>query len=419
MVRMGYWSEASLRDYEPSDAATCKEHLLDQSLIERLNSHFTETECTYCGAAAPQIAVPLDELLAIGMEKVRSEFSPAEDYGSSLGDLGISYERDWDTKDALYEVYEGAVADEVLETLTSCANDAGWVPDNLLYLDEQQRMMATWEAFVKTVRHGRRFWFSQPTNPTWGLDPETLSVANFFDRIADLLTRADIAVPLPVGSELVRGRMVHAEKAVKDFDGKALGAPPVERAAANRMSPAGISMFYGGDSPGTVVAEIGAHSTYNHAVYGTFTTLRPLSLIDLTHLPPAPGYFAHGDDRLLLIFLKDFVGDLVKPIILDGREHIDYVPTQIVTEFLRHFTKPQVHGLRFASSQHPGGINTVLFCDRDKCVNPPDSVLDQEGWPAAEIRDEVAAKFPDQMPWLQFDPASVAKVRTQVTIPGP
>jgi hypothetical protein len=36
--------------------------------------------------------------------------------------------------------------------------------------------------------------------------------------------------------------------------------------------------------------------------------------------------------RAGLSFLHDFAADLAKPIEKDGREHIEYVPTQIVTE---------------------------------------------------------------------------------------
>lgn len=421
---MGYWSDYQIRceeqGYSPSDQAGCAKHVLDDSLLERLNDKFTEGDCSFCGAAGPGIAVPLDEVLAIGMEKVRFEFTPAAEYGAGLEALGFSYEGGHDTADALGEVFEDALDEPVIAGVRSCGGDQTWVPKAFLYLDEQERMAATWTDFVSTVKHRRRFWFSADNEAIYGADPEKLGVADFFASIANLLTRPEIAVPIPVGSIVVRGRMVHAEQDSATFDAKELGSPPDIHAAANRMSPRGVSMFYGGDSPEVVVAEIGAHSNYNHAIYGKFTTLRDLTVIDLTKLPPIPGYFtADPVERLLLRFLHDFVADLVKPIILDGREHIEYVPTQVVTEYLRYFTEPAVQGLRFASSQLLGGINTVLFCDADKCVNPAGDDLNQEGWPAPEVAEEMATKFPGQMPWLQLDPDTVVKVRTATTISVP
>lgn len=37
-----------------------------------------------------------------------------------------------------------------------------------------------------------------------------------------------------------------------------------------------------------------------------------------------------------LRFLQQFVGDVTLPVELDGREHIDYVPTQVFTEYVRY-----------------------------------------------------------------------------------
>jgi hypothetical protein len=258
------------------------------------------------------------------------------------------------------------------------------------------------------VKHSRRFWFAD----TAIHNPEKLSVPDFFASIGELLTRPEIALKLPAGTTVVRGRMVPSDTDPAGFDAKQLGSPPATLAAANRMSPAGVSMFYGGDSPEVVIAEIGAHSTHDHAIYGTFVTLDDLTVVDLTNLPPVPGYYSIDPDRLAIAFLHEFVADLVKPVLLDGREHIDYVPTQIVTEYLRYFTDPEVNGLRFASSQFAGGLNTVLFCDGERCVNPAGSDMSQDGWPAPAIVGQVQLKFPTAMPWLQLEPSSVIKIKT-------
>lgn len=410
---MGYWSDASLCEYTPSDMATCEKHVLDASLLDRLGGGFSEDECSFCEASGAGVAVPVDDLLAIGIEKVQEEFSLAANYGAGLESMGFSYEAGHGTGDALGEVFEGALDDPLLAVVCSCGSDQIWVPESFLYLDAQQRMASTWNDFVATVKHRRRFWFSASSH---GADPEKLDVSDFFESIAELLTGPAIAVQLNKGSALIRGRMVHADVNPATFHAKELGSPPVERAAANRMSPAGVSMFYGGDTPDVVVAEIGAHSTYDHAIYGTFTTLTDLTLIDLSNLPPIPDYFSVAPDRLQIAFLHEFVADLVKPITLDGREHIDYVPTQIVTEYMRYFTEPEIHGLRFASSQYPGGYNTVLFCDSTKCVNPAGSALDQDGWPALKAIGEATLNFATPPPWLEFDPASVTKTKTMASI---
>ena len=62
------------------------------------------------------------------------------------------------------------------------------------------------------------------------------------------------------------------------------------------------------------------------------------------------------------MFLRRFAEDIVLPIELDGREHIDYVPTQVFTEYLRYaFPGDSPDGLVFSSARAQGR-NYVLFC---------------------------------------------------------
>ena len=384
---MGYWSDVDARGYGwSSSMSACAAHILDESLLERLATRFIDAECSFCGAVGEGVAAPVDDLVAIGMEKVDEEFSSADDYGSGLAEMGFDYGSGHSTADAFEEIFEGSLDDGVLAEVASCGGDQVWVPESFLYFDARQVLTGTWEDFVHRVKHRRRFWFLDESQ-----NSERLGVTDFFESVAKLLTRPDIAQTLPTGSNLIRGRMVSADVDPATFDAKELGSPPENVAAANRMSPAGVSMFYGGDSVEVVVAEIGAHSTHSHAVYGTFTTLEDLTIVDLTNLPLVPGYFSEDTDRLQLAFLHEFVAQLVQPVVLDGREHIDYVPTQIVTEYLRYFADPPVHGLRFESSQFPGGLNTVICCDSDRCVNPPGSDTSQDGPRASEVVD--AAKL--------------------------
>jgi RES domain len=62
-----------------------------------------------------------------------------------------------------------------------------------------------------------------------------------------------------------------------------------------------------------------------------------------------------------LRFLHEFTRDLIEPVVLDGREHIDYVPTQVVTEYIRWLPALAIDGILFASAQN-GGTSCVIFC---------------------------------------------------------
>ena len=68
-----------------------------------------------------------------------------------------------------------------------------------------------------------------------------------------------------------------------------------------------------------------------------------------------------------------FIEDFRKPVEKDGREHINYVPTQIVTEYFRSVVKiggGTVDGVRYRSSRRKDGICCVLFATAKDVVLP-------------------------------------------------
>jgi RES domain-containing protein len=147
--------------------------------------------------------------------------------------------------------------------------------------------------------------------------------------------------------------------------------PPVERALrSNRMSPAGVVMFYGSDHPKTAQLEIDDDPKLG-IVVGTFRTVREAHVLDLTLLPRRLGFFEQQSDssdinRYALAFLHSFVESVAAKVEPGSREHIDYVPTQVVTEWFRtvfHFGKSSLDGIIYPSTQNPGGHSVVLFAN--------------------------------------------------------
>jgi len=115
-----------------------------------------------------------------------------------------------------------------------------------------------------------------------------------------------------------------------------------------------------------------ARSAYPLSV-AKFETARDAWVVDLTALPEFPSLFDEGRRHLRapISFLRDFVEDLAKPIAKDGREHIEYVPTQIVTEYLRYVfrteTGHRVRGVIYQSARNGGGKCCVLFFKNKHC----------------------------------------------------
>ena len=95
--------------------------------------------------------------------------------------------------------------------------------------------------------------------------------------------------------------------------------------------------------------------------------------------------------RSPLRFLGGFAEGLAEPIKLDGRQHIEYVPTQILTEYVRYNHRGhKIRGLLYSSSRRPKGVNCALFCGPRECGAEP-----------ATKESEL---------WLRLDPKSVKLV---------
>ena len=64
-------------------------------------------------------------------------------------------------------------------------------------------------------------------------------------------------------------------------------------------------------------------------------------------------------------FLHSFVNELTLPVTKDGREHVEYVPTQIVSEYFRFRFQTEnaqpILGLRYSSVKNANGINIAVF----------------------------------------------------------
>ncbi len=116
---------------------------------------------------------------------------------------------------------------------------------------------------------------------------------------------------------------------------------------------------------------------------GRFSTAREITVLDLTRIPAIPGLFdsVHRERRSSIRFLHDLVADSSAPIAGDGREHIDYVPTQIIAEYIRHCYKHPIHGsvrgILYKSVKERGKTCCVLFFEQDHCCDCP------AGWKSA------------------------------------
>ena len=156
-----------------------------------------------------------------------------------------------------------------------------------------------------------------------------------------------------------------------------LGAPTGRYASAGRMNAEGISIFYGATDVDTCIAEIRA-PVGSTVVIGQFFPLRELRLLDLTELKNVflqGSLFdsAYTESYSRVHFLKRLEAELSQPV-TPGAESRDYIPTQVVAEYLGSHPDMKLDGVMFASSQitplentgtgskeEQSGKNIVLF----------------------------------------------------------
>jgi RES domain-containing protein len=132
-------------------------------------------------------------------------------------------------------------------------------------------------------------------------------------------------------------------------------------------------MFCGAADAETALRGIGWPHNGSSATTIAFETARDMLLLKLLELPASPSYF---DVKQLarwnnLKFLRRFTEDLSAPVEKDGREHIDYVPTQIVTEFFRRVFRTKtgtgLDAILYPSSVGDGWV--VLFVTNEQCCD--------------------------------------------------
>lgn len=132
------------------------------------------------------------------------------------------------------------------------------------------------------------------------------------------------------------------------------------------MNPAGISYLYLAFSQETSLAEIQYNSTQEAGI-GQFELSRDLNILDLTELPALPSIFddSRRDEREELVFIKKFISEIKKPVKKDGSEHIEYVPSQIVSEYFAIIFQrkdgTKLDGIKYPSAILQRGVNLVLF----------------------------------------------------------
>jgi hypothetical protein len=364
--------EADARGWTSVDASVCPNCLDDPALKAAVEQAAHAYACGYCGAQSNRgpVAAPVDVVLPLIVDGLRAEYEdPIEQcpYDSSEG--GWQVVEPQDTWDVLQD-HEVTSNGDLLAALSN-AVDRQWVQRDPFQPSPHQALIWGWEGFREHVTHRSRYMFLDPATGATGLGSGEIAPHDMPAALAAAIADGGLAVPLPAGTRFHRARPYPEGQPPPATDSQ-LGAPPGRAARTNRMSAAGISAFYGASSRAGAVVEVRAYDSRSPLAVGTFATARDMLVIDLVDLPEVPSLFDAGRRHLrpAIRFARGFAADVALPARPDDREHLDYLPTQVVAEYLRQrFAHPDgpVMGLLWRSSLDPFVTDCVLFVDNDGC----------------------------------------------------
>jgi len=229
--------------------------------------------------------------------------------------------------------------------------NTGLVLKDKLFGRDENRFAINWSHFKNSVKHFSRY-FDINYNREELLEP-----------LAELLEKAKKT--LNSGDYFWRIRGVDDSFQVDNIDDKEIGPPPNEMAKVNRMSPAGIPYLYCGSSIAVCKEEISLEDN-SYLIIGKFKLEEDIDIIDLsevTRIYNKSIFDPEYDHEMYWAnkFMEHFCEEVSIPV-SDDNESLEYVPTQLISEYIR---KLGYKGIKFNSSQLDGHQNYVFFCGRD------------------------------------------------------
>ncbi len=370
-------------DIDPQEIRVCATCIGEPFLRAHIKKTGTRSTCHYCEET--HACFTLEEVCDLTEQAVNSHFFRTSDEPSDREFAMIKYcDHEWyrsgepisEVIGYLLETTQSVACDiqQILEEKYSHYDEAGLETDfasDSCYAERgkvsTECLDSMWATFVTSLKQEARY-INNTVKTTLdsifrGLD--TLQTGGERTVITEGGPGTDIA-------HLYRARWSRNHNELEQFitiPDQELGPPPHQFSGANRMSPRGISVFYGASSVDTAISEI-RPPVGCHVVSAKFNIIRPLRLLNLPALKDIldtgsmldPEYIVRREQAT---FLKTLTNWIVKPV-LPGEEDFSYIPTQVIAEYLADSEQLNLDGILYPSVQLDGSLvgenyNVVLF----------------------------------------------------------
>ncbi|WP_299667203.1 HEPN-associated N-terminal domain-containing protein [uncultured Polaribacter sp.] len=347
----------------------CKNHFNDDFLNNYIGNNGIRGICSYCDKRL--VVIELEAvltLIAVGLSYIYEDPLDSRYYNKDTkygfdGNIQPFEELWWDDPFDL-RIEDGKLLEDVSNQLYTdqlyCEkNEFGSHQD---YLDE------LWSHFKEVLKHKARFAFHfSNTFRKWNLsDP-----SDILHQVAATILHHNMISTLKENTILYRARQHTTENEVTGA-AKIASLPNFLNKTAGRMNAAGISLFYCSKNKNVTIKEVVSKKRTTMPYYSTaiFRNAEAIRLVDLTKLPDTPSVFDESNNQSIdiIYFMHSFVEEVSLPV-LQKDSILEYLQTQVITEYIRYNPDLNVDGMIYHSAKDSKSKNIVLFYNHEDSLD--------------------------------------------------
>lgn len=366
-----YLIECEHNGYFPKDTYVCAECVVDSFLVRIVNENLCSNKCDYCESESNiEIAADFDTVVEHINQSIRNYYSPAQDI--DLPYTEGEYILEGNTIDGVLYDFDPGWLTSFREDICNSIIGDNWVsaPQGAWYkAPRDTSLLYDWRSFQDLVMHKTRYLFlSEPFDEDECETEDSIPLCFMLDEIGKIVDRLGLIKSVPSGKDFYRVRKTSDGHIHKSFDD--IGVPPAKIVGSGRMNPAGIPYLYLAFDSETAIDETINEEKIEFCL-AHFKLKEDIYVLDFSTSIQEPSIFDKDKYNRLCEykFIRGFIDNITKPIEKDGKEHIDYVPTQIISEYFRYRFRgkmiSKIDGIIYPSSKSMHGRNLALFVSKN------------------------------------------------------
>lgn len=226
---------------------------------------------------------------------------------------------------------------------------------------EIQPRIIQWETFKDLITKQVRF-FSKDHSIPYNSSGEEHTPSLILKIIQDFIINNSDDFIKTIGRDEVIFRARSDFKEAK-YNCDTLGYPKIITRTATRMAASGIPVFYCSTNLKLAIQEI--KSSAKKFIAGSWQSDKDLVIVNLTGLESLSiDFFGSRNKYSYQIFINEFCKEISKPVEKNKEEHVEYIPTQALAEWIKISFK-DIHGIMYNSSHNNSSEkNLCLFPER-------------------------------------------------------